>query len=105
MEYIEINGANHPIIVNFFVIGEFQRETGETLSSLTDVENKLYLIEPLLWHSLRYGYIISKQQIPFERTEMPSLLLDNNIYIKFMEVITKFFPTVNGENTSKKKKI
>jgi hypothetical protein len=102
-EHIEINGQNHPIIVNFYVIGEFQKETGESLSSLSDIDNKLFLVEPLLWHALRVGYIVNKQKIPFERDEMPILLSDNDIYNKFIITVSKFFPTSVDSDSDKKK--
>lgn len=96
VEYIEINGKKYPVIVNFYVIGEFQKETGLSFASLSDIDNKLYLIEPLLWHALRIGHIIIKQEMPITRDEMPILLSDNDLYAKFIEVVTKFFPT--GDN-------
>jgi hypothetical protein len=104
VDFLEINGQKHPVIVNFYVIGCFQQETGLSLSSLSEFENKLYLIEPLLWHALRIGYIVNKEQIPFGREEMPILLSDNGIYAKFTEIITKSFPTAVDTTSTKKKK-
>lgn len=106
IEFIEINGQKHPIIVNFYVIGLFQKETGETLSSLANMENKLFLVEPLMWYALKVGYIVSKKEIPFTREDMPVILSDNDIYAKFTETMSKFFPTVVEDvKTTKKKKV
>ena len=107
-EIIEINGVQYPVIVNFFVIGEFQKETGLTFTSLSDIENQLFLIEPLLYHAIRVGQIISKVPVTIVREDMPFLLSDNEIYSKFTNIISKFFPTLNEENKDKgvkKKKV
>jgi hypothetical protein len=105
LDFIDINGEKHPIIVNFYVIGLFQQETGQDLSSLADIENKLYLVEPLMYYALKTGYLINKQEFPYTRADMPLLLMDNDIYKKFTAVITKFFPTSTETNPSKKKKV
>jgi hypothetical protein len=107
VEFIEINGVKHPVILNFYVIGLFQQETGETLNSLRDIPDKLYLIEPLMWYALKAGYIISKQEMSFTRDDMPMMLSDNNTYSKFTDLLAKFFPTETDTKVtpSKKKKL
>lgn len=104
VEYITINGVKYPVIINFYVIGEFQKETGYSFDALATMQHSLFLVEPLLWHSLKLGHLVSK--IPFElkREDMPILLSDNNVYEELFETITKFFPEQKeGTKASKKK--
>jgi hypothetical protein len=104
VEFIEINGQKHPIIVNFYVVGLFQQETGKSFDSLTDIKDNLFLVEPLMWYALKTGYTLNKQEIPFTREEMPILLSDNDVYKNFTETLLKFFPTSDETQSSKKKK-
>jgi hypothetical protein len=103
-ENIEINGINYPIIINFYVIGEFQKETGLSFDVLVDLENKLYLVEPLLWHALRIGHIVEKKEFKLTRDDMAIVMSDNDVYTKFIAVITKFFPQDAKESKEKKRK-
>lgn len=105
VEYIEISGVKYPILINFYVIGLFQQETGLSFNILTDIQNNLYIIEPLLYHSIKVGQIVSKVPVTITREDMPILLSDNNLYIEFPKLISKFFPSNSEPDSGKKKKI
>lgn len=102
-EYIEILGIKYPVIINFYVIGEFQKETGQSFSDFSMLQNKLYFVEPLLFHSIRVGQILTKSSDRIKREDMPILLSENKVYEDFLNLITKFFPTENTPDEDKKK--
>ena len=103
-ELLEINGKKYPVLLNLFVIGCLQQETGHSFDALSELKDKLYLVEPLLWHSLRMGHLMDKKPMEFEREEMPILLSDNELYTRFIELIPKFFPEQKPDKQSGKKK-
>ena len=104
VEYLTINDTSYPVIINFFVIGEFQKETGYSFDSLKDLQNNLYLVEPLLYHSIRVGQIVSRVPVTITREDMPILLSDNKTYENFFTTITKFFPEQTEKVKATKKK-
>jgi len=105
VEFIDINGIKYPIVINFYVIGLFQQETGKSFDSLSDIGNNLYLVEPLMYYALKMGSQVNKQEFPFTRDDMPILLSDDNIYRNFSETISKFFPAITEKQPTKKKKV
>lgn len=104
VEYIEINDVKYPIFVNLYVIGLFQKETGLSFADLDDLENNLYLVEPLLFHSIKVGQIVSKVPVTITREDIPILLSDNKTYEDFSKVIKKYFSEQTKELNSVKKK-
>jgi len=104
VENLEIAGIKYPVIVNFYVIGEFQRETGYSFDVLEKLPHMLYLVEPLLWYSLKLGHLVAKQDFTLKREDMPLFLSDDKTYESFFEVITKFFPESKDNTKNAKKK-
>lgn len=104
VEYLDVNGVKYPIIINFFVIGEFQKETGYSFDSLANLQHNLYLVEPLLYHSIRVGQIVAKVPVTITREDMPIILSDNKTYENFFGAITKFFPEQTEKVKASKKK-
>lgn len=102
VEFLEIQDKKYPIIVNFYVIGLFEKETGAIYDDLTDLLNKLYLVEPLLWYSLKYGALVAKEPFSLIREDIPLLLIENKIYSDFLGIIGKFFPKEKVEEVKKK---
>jgi hypothetical protein len=103
VEYINIQDKKYPIIVNFYVLGDFQKETGYSFDSLVNLQNNLYLVEPLFWHSLKVGHIIAKEPFTIKREDMPLLLSDNKVYEEFFKIIQRFFPEQKEVKSDKKK--
>jgi hypothetical protein len=102
VEFLTINEKQYPIVINFYVIGLFQKETGETFDALGNIHNNLYLVEPLLYYALKVGHLISHTEMDFRREDMPVILSDNDIYKNFFTLIAKFFPTSTADVDKKK---
>lgn len=103
VEFLEINGVKHPIIINFYVIGLFQAETGLELEEFGMIEKKLQYYEPLIWYALKTGYAITKQPFTFTREDMPILLQDDAVYKEFGKIIIKYSVKSAEDQTIKKK--
>jgi len=106
---IEIEGIKYPFIINWYVIGEFQKETGkkldEFISNLKEFYDHLYMIEPLLYHAIRVAQIVSKVDVTITRDDMPMLLIKNETYGKILELVNNFYPKEDSEEiTSSDKK-
>lgn len=93
IEYLTIGESKYPFIFNFYVMGMVQQETGVGFTELSDINtylNRLYLIEPVLFHGIKYGCIFTKTDMVIKREEMPLLLNDNKVYLDFIPLITRF---------------
>jgi len=101
VEYITINGEKHPVIINYYVIGELQRETGCKMSDFTDIENKLYLIEPFLYYAIKYGHKVEGSEFSIKREDFYKYVVDNKVYIDFLNLFGKFFIQDSEENKKK----
>jgi hypothetical protein len=104
VESIEINGVKYPVIVNFNVIGYFQKETGYSFDIIGSLVHMLYLVEPLLWYSLEEGHLEAKKEMTIKREDMRMLLRDNKTYETFFQIIAKFFPDTKEVDEKKAKK-
>lgn len=103
VEYLTINDIKYPYIVNYYVIGDFQRETGRSFNDLGHFLDNLYLVEPLLFYAIKYGCLISKTEMTLKREDMPLLLADNKVYLDFIASLGRFFPPSGSSETDKKK--
>lgn len=101
VEYLTINEVEYPVIINYYVIGDFQKETGYSFNDLASFMDKLYLVEPLLFHAIKYGHRITRTEMKITRDDMPVLLCDNKVYEDFIKLIGNFFPK---DSTGSKKK-
>lgn len=98
VEMLESNGKKYPIFTNTFAIGKVQLETGYGFEIIGLLQEKIWLYEPLIWHSLVQGHIVAKEPMELKREDMPLFLSDNKVYIDYLKLIPKFFPTIeDGE--------
>jgi len=104
VQYIISNNVKYPILLNNFVIGKVQYETGYGFEVISELDKKLWLYEPLIWHSLVQGHLVAKEPLKIERKDMPLILNDNDIYSKFIELIPTFFPVPDKEEVQDSKK-
>lgn len=103
IEFLTVGESKYPFIFNFYVMGMVQQETGVGFTELSDINtylNRLYLIEPVLFHGIKYGCIFTKTDMVIKREEMPLLLNDNKVYLDFIPLITRFL--VEGTKGSNK---
>lgn len=90
-EYIEIDGKKYPFIINIYVLGEMQRETGIPWYEL-DVRKDIYLFEPLLWYALEVGHFVAKETFEIKRDDVKRMLMDDKVYVQAMDIMTKLSP-------------
>lgn len=116
IETLEYNGKKYPILLNTFVFGIIQMETGygfEIFSeifgnndaSLGPIKNsKIYLYEPVIWHSLVEGHLVAREKLDLKREDMPLFLSDDKMYADFINLLPKFLPKPGGIPSEDKKK-
>jgi hypothetical protein len=101
VEYLTINEVKYPVIINYYVIGDFQKETGYSFNDLGNLMDKLYLVEPLIYYAIKYGCLVTKTEMAISREDMPILLAENKVYQDFFQLVPNFFP--KDTSGSKKK--
>jgi hypothetical protein len=90
LNFIEVDGTKYPVIININVLAMFQYETGVDIDEFyKNVLKKLYLIEPLLYASIKEGQLILKEPVIITREQTHLLLSDDDVYSKFIEILGK----------------
>lgn len=93
VEFITIGESKYPFIYNFYVMGLVQKEASIEIDDLAKIQTyleRLYLVEPVLFYGMKYGCSFTKTDMTIKREDMPLLLGDNQIYLDFIPMITKF---------------
>lgn len=97
IEYFELNEKKHPVRINRKVLINFEKLTGNGISSLSALDTQS--LTDLLYYGIVEGYNFNKSENPFKSKEEFENDVDDNMgimefYNGATEVITSFFTEV-----------
>lgn len=106
LDYTKLNESGDtvveklPIRVSYYALKMLKEKLGRGLL-LGDDGTDYDAYEELLFWSLRRGYQLINQPMPFERTDMAEVM--DAVYFQFMKVIPEFFSDGEEEEDKTKK--
>lgn len=83
IEYIEYKGKKHPLRISYIAMKQVQKETKNQMG------DDITTYESLLYFSMKRGYEIEQEEMPFKRNEMPEIL--DECFLAFLPLAKDFF--------------
>lgn len=95
VEFLEYRGKKHPISVDFYALGEIEKE------GLDLEKDGMEAMRRLFWHSLIAGHFHENKEMEFKEEDLKFLF--GFLFDQFEKAMTLFLASRNGTKAPEKK--